>query len=158
MFYTIPQYAISADVNFEEMGALPGTQVWRAVRLSAPKLWFFVQFESADSPGITETILCVEVPPVVDLVQNELTRSARIYACIPENARPDGKAAFSLVQRIEVGEFTDHRSATAPSVAYVIEAEDEWLYVDPPIISEKVLRNKKTVFEVAHSKEEVGSK
>jgi hypothetical protein len=90
MFYTTPNFALSPGTDFAEMGADPGTQVWRAVKLTIPKFILIVEYKGGERSQLVQTVLCSDVQPVIALLTDEGIKEARPYLWIPAAASAKG--------------------------------------------------------------------
>jgi hypothetical protein len=148
MFYTLPGYEVSPPgETFESFGAEPGTQVWRAVRLSMPKFWFLVEFHGGDRASLTQTVMCSEIEPVLSLVGESWVSDHAVSLCVPSSASASGTGGPALVGLREVLEGSYRPGLfKAAQPAYIFVANDGRRFVEIAGLDEATIKNPRSVY------------
>jgi hypothetical protein len=146
MFYTLPEYEFTpGGVDFSELGAEPGTKVWRAVRLTIPKFWFVVEFQGGERDSLTQTVLCAETEAVLDLVGEDWIERQHVTLCVPAALSPSG--ALSMAGLKEVWRGTYRTSLfKPPKPAFVFVTDDDRRYVEIAGLNESDIRDVERVY------------
>lgn len=155
MFFTLPGYEVSPPgETFESFGAEPGTQVWRAVRLSMPKFWFLIEFHGGDRASLTQTVMCSEIEPVLSLVGESWISDHAVSLCVPSSVSGVGRPALVGLREVLEGSYRPGLFKAAQP-AYIFVTDDGRRFVEVAGLDEASIANPKSVYRAPQRREDV---
>lgn len=144
MFYTLPAYEFAPEgADFSAMGAEPGTQVWRAVRLTIPKFFMVVEFKAGERKAFLQTVLCSEVDPVMELVAEADEHT--LYLWVPAAASSGGRMELLPLVGIERGAYSRGMFRRS-GVAHVFHVQGGGRFVDIYGLEESKINDKSFIY------------